>query len=661
MRVRRCGVVRTVPVDFRVDAGPHAKARRRHCLCGIVGTYNRQELDLRAALRLIAHRGPDDEGTYGDGPVQLGMRRLNIIDLAGSRQPLSNEDGSVVIVFNGEIYNYQELRASLRARGHTLRTDGDTETIVHLYEEYGPACVHLLRGMFAFIIWDRRRDRLFAARDRMGKKPLYYHWDEGKLALASEIKSLRLIPGVGRAIDPTALALYLAHRYVPGPRTIYEGVSCLPAGHTLTLEGGRLQVERYWETVMADAYDMDTLEEAADGLSRLLDESVRLRMIADVPLGALLSGGIDSAAIVALMARHSPRPVQTFTVGFEGARRDDGWGYDETKDARALASYFGTDHHELHVSADAVGLLPRLMWHFDEPVADPAALPTFLISEFARRSVTVALSGEGADELLGGYPRYAWASRAQRAGAFVPPPLARLAVSSLTSSPRLHRLHRPASLMLTPLSPEERYVTWTGGATLAQRLALLTTRTRYESPWAEAAGTGTSIDDLMRADIATWLVDDVLMKVDKMSMAASLELRAPFLDQNIVAYVASLPTRFKKPNPATKPLLRLAMRGVLPEETRRRRKHAFAVPVGEWLRDALAEMAADYLFPASHEDHGLLDRAVLRALYDDHREGRADHAVVLWTVLCFEVWHREVFLQPTRSFEASARPAFSTV
>jgi len=434
---------------------------------------------------------------------------------------------------------------------------------------------------------------------------------------------------------------------VPGPRTMYRGVSALQPGHTLTLKSGELRVERYWAPVLGAAYTELTREQAADELYRLLDEAVRLHMIADVPLGLLLSSGIDSASILGLMSRHSARPVQTFTVGFNYARSHEGADYDETAGARAIAAHFGADHHEVHVTASAAELLPRLMWHFDQPVADPAALPTFQISEFARRSVTVAISGEGADELLGGYPRYYWATRAQRLQKVLPGPLARAVVSATMTHLPAER-ERQLRLLLEPQSPAARHVAWTRGATAAQRLALLRARTGAPLAYGPHAGAGTSVHDLMRADMATWLVDDVLMKADKMSMAASLELRVPFLDHHIVEFITALPEAYKQPFPKTKPLLRQAMRRLLPESVLHTRKRAFSVPIAEWLRGDLCERAAALLL-SPERDHGLLDRAQIQRLWAEHLAETHNHAVLLWTLLCFETWYDEVFLRPDRT------------
>ncbi len=618
-------------------------------MCGIVGFHGFERPLVRDALAQLVHRGPDDDGVYADGPICLGMRRLSIIDVAGSQQPIFNEDRSLAIVFNGEIYNYQELQRSLAAKGHSFRTHGDTEMIVHLYEEYGPACVHLLRGMFAFAIWNTRDGSLFLARDRLGIKPLYYHWDGRRLAFASEIKALRVVPGIGRALDPGAIDGYLAYRYVPGPRTMYQDILKLQPGHTLILRDGELNVARYWAPALGNAYAELSRDEAAHEIYRLLDEAVRLHMIADVPLGVLLSSGIDSASLLGLMSQHSTRPVQAFTVGFNYAHTQDGGDYDETAQARAIAAHFGADYHEIHVTSSVVDLLPKLMWHFDQPVADPAALPTFQISEFARRSVTVALSGEGADELLGGYPRYYWATHAQRLQNILPPVLSRALVGAAAGLPfaRSPERQRQLRLLLEPQSPVARHVAWTRGAGAAQRAALLSVRSPEPLAYGRYIGAGTSVHDLMRADLAVWLVDDVLTKADRMSMAASLELRVPFLDHRIVEFATALPEAFKQPFPRTKPLLRQAMRPLLPESVLGTRKRAFSVPIAEWLRGDLRAMAADQLLSPAH-DHGLFDRAQIRHLWDEHLSASRNHAVVLWTLLCFETWYDEVFLRPER-------------
>jgi len=615
-------------------------------MCGIVGAWGFDHARMDAALRLIFHRGPDDLGVLHDGDLCLGMRRLSIIDVAGSNQPIFNEDGSVGIVFNGELYNYHELQRSLVAKGHTLRTAGDTEMIVHLYEEYGPACVHLLRGMFAFAIWDRTRQTLFLARDRLGIKPLYYHWDGQRLAFASEIKALRVWEGVGRRIDTVALEHYLAYRYVPGPRTMYQGILKLQPGHTLLLHDGALRIDQYWAPVVESAYAELTEQDAAHELYRLLDEAVSQHMVADVPLGALLSSGIDSASVVALMSQHSMRPVQTFTVGFGFGQAQDGTSYDETQGARAVAAYFGADHHEVRVGAAAADLLPKLMWHFDEPVADPAALPTFLISRFARRSVTVALSGEGADELLGGYPRYYWATRAQRLQEVLPTGLATALTRGLEGVIRAPERRRRLRLLLGPATAAQRHVAWTGGLAAAGA-ALLPDCAGEPPPQHAYLGTGKKLHDPMRTDMATWLVDDVLMKADKMSMAASLELRVPFLDHRLVEFVTSLPEAFKRPMPTTKPLLRRAMRPLLPAAVLQTRKNAFRVPIAEWLRGELRGMVQERVLDVNAAgDHGLFDRVAVRGLWQEHQTQRQDHALGLWSLLCFEVWYDAVFRRP---------------
>jgi asparagine synthase (glutamine-hydrolysing) len=556
----------------------------------------------------------------------------------------------MAVIFNGEIYNYQALRDLLRRAGHHLRTSGDTETIVHLYEEYGPACVHVLRGMFAFALWDLQRQTLFIARDRLGIKPLYYSWDGTRLAFASEIKALRVCPALGRSLDPVALDQYLACQYVPGPRTMYEGIAKLQPGHSLLARPGACTVERYWSPVIASPAKHASRQEMAHELYRLLDDAVKCHLVADVPLGGLLSGGIDSASIVGLMAAHSSRRVRTFTVGFANAGSSGSRRLDETAPARAVAAFFDTEHEQIQVDATAVDLLPGMMWHCDEPVADPAVLPTYLISRFARNSITVALSGEGADEFLGGYPRYTWATRAQRVQALLPAPLPALTYQALCLIARDPARRRRLALLLAPMSPVERHIAWTGGLSATGRAGILDKQAVADLPHAWYLGPGIQVSDLMRADVATWLADDVLMKSDKMSMAAGLELRVPFLDHPLVEFVASLPESLKQPVPQTKPLLRHAMQPLLPPAALHARKHAFHVPVAAWLRRDLTSLAIDRLLsPSGSAEHGLFDRAFIRRLWTTHSAGRADHATVLWTLLCFEIWYQEVFLQPWRS------------
>jgi asparagine synthase (glutamine-hydrolysing) len=619
-------------------------------MCGIAGFLGFDTSYLEQALALLTHRGPDDRGRLASGPLEMGMTRLSVIDVGGSKQPIFNEDGSLALIFNGEIYNYQELHDRLGRAGHRLQTDGDTETIVHLYEEYGPACVHMLRGMFAFAIWDRPRQSLLLARDRLGIKPLYYSWDGQHLAFASEIKALRVCPSIGRAIDPVALEHYLGCQYVPGPRTMYAGIFKLQPGHYLHVRQGQCTVKQYWAPVIEPAVKDWSRHDMAGELYRLLSSAVRSHMVADVPLGGLLSGGIDSATIVGLMATYSSRRVQTFTVGFNSASGKAGAWADETEQARAVAHFFDTDHHHICVDASAASLLPGLMWHFDEPVADPAALPTYLLSRFARNSITVALSGEGADEFLGGYPRYAWATRAQRLQQRVPAPVGSMAYQALRLFVRDPDLRRRIGLIVTPMSPIQRHVAWTGGLTAPQRADLLAKRRVTELPHADHLGDGLCASDLMRADVATWLVDDVLMKSDKMSMAASLELRVPFLDHPLVEFVTSLPEALKQPAPQTKPLLREAMKPLLPPAALHARKRAFHVPVADWLRTDLASLALERLVsPPAASDHGLFDRSAVWRLWTAHRSGREDHAAILWSLLCFEIWYQEVFLQPLRS------------
>ncbi len=522
-------------------------------ICGVIGIVD--PYVPRHMTRTMVHRGPDDEGFHVADGVGLGVRRLSIIDVPGGHQPIANEDGTVVVVFNGEIYNHRELRARLETKGHHFATRSDTEVLVHLYEEYSDALVHLLQGMFAFAIWDANRHRLLLARDRVGIKPLYYTETRDVLVFASEAKALFEHPDVKPEVDLDALDIYLSLRYVPGPDTLFRGVKKLPSGHLLTRENGRTEVRRYWELVLGDFPPAVHLEEAVEEFSALLRETVRAHLISDVPIGVLLSGGLDSSAVTALAGLASARPATTFTVGFDlpGA-------HNELAEARATARHLGTDHHELVIKPDAAELLPRLARHLDEPVADPAALPTYLICRFARESVPVVLTGEGGDELLAGYPRYVWFSRARRLQDALPRwlredvllPLGRLA-------PLGHRYHRALDNLLAERDDAVRHLHWVAGLDPALRPALLSSdvlaahrhgrATALLKPYFGAGASGSVVQQLMTLDVHTWLVDDVLHKVDRMSMAASVEAGVPFPDPRLVWFVAPLPLRLEVPQP----------------------------------------------------------------------------------------------------------------
>jgi asparagine synthase (glutamine-hydrolysing) len=627
-------------------------------MCGICGIAGQSDPELvRRMTGTMVHRGPDDAGCFADGAVSLGMRRLSIIDVAGGRQPVCNEDETVWIVYNGEIYNFQELRKRLEGKGHRFRSRTDTEVILHAFEEYGEACVHLFRGMFAFALWDARDQTLRLCRDRLGIKPLYYALAGNSLIFGSEIKAILEHPGVPRILDPVALDLYLTFQYVPGPRTLFQGIQKLPPGHWLRWRDGSLSLQRYWEVVIEDAEPGVTEEEAAEEFRERLEEAVRLRLISDVPLGALLSGGIDSSSVVALMQRLEPNAVKTFTVGFD-VPGDPG----EIAEARAIASALGTDHHEIIVGASEARDLARLIWHMDEPIADRAALPTYFVCRLARELVTVVLTGEGGDELLGGYPRYSWFRIAERLRPWIPSfrvdgPVLRF-LGALAGS-RGNRLRQ----ILADLSPLQRHIAWVANFGEQEKRDVYTSDfaatlptdgpIRLIAPYFTQEVPQDPIQRLMRLDVHTWLVDDILTKVDKMSMATSVEARVPLLDHQLVEFVATLPIGMKVRNLGTKRLLRQAVAEVVPAAGVRRPKRAFQVPVGAWLRNGLRELAGDTLLSQRCRERGYFRPEAVRRLLDEHLNGMADRNQQIWNLLCLELWHR-VFLDQSTTFDSSS-------
>jgi len=621
-------------------------------MCGIAGKI---ALDGRALVdedllwrmtEAIRHRGPDDGGVWTDGTVGLGARRLAIIDVSDrGHQPMTNEDGAIRLVFNGEIYNFAAIRRDLEARGHRFRSNTDTETIVHLYEEEGVACVERLRGMFAFALWDAPRRRLLLARDRLGKKPLFYYNDPRQFLFASAPKAILQDPSVATEPDPQAIHHYLTYGYVPGPLAAFEGFRKLPPAHYLLLEDGRATIHRYWSLHYLPKR-RGSEAELGEELLALLEEAVSLRMRSDVPLGALLSGGIDSSAVVALMRRRTSGAVRTFSIGSDHAE------YDELPFARAVAARFGTDHHELVVKPDAVAALPHLAWHYDEPFADSSALPSFALCGLARRHVTVALNGDGGDENLLGYQRYlatVVAGRIDRVPAALRGAVVGLASALPRTGPRNagSRWRRLATVL--PLEPKRRYLQW------------LTAddgwKTRLYSPEFEDITKGndsfdvlaaaysrsdapTFLEQTAHADVQLYLPDDLLVKMDVASMASSLEVRSPFLDHQVVEFAASLPPGLKIRGLTQKYLLKRAMQGILPDEVVRRRKRGFGVPIDHWFRHELREMAYDVLLDARARARGYFRPEALRRYLDDHVQGRADHHFRLWTLLMLELWHR---------------------
>jgi asparagine synthase (glutamine-hydrolysing) len=616
-------------------------------MCGICGVACAEQdgaPDLEVVARMsrrLTHRGPDDDGLFHSGPVALAARRLSIIDLDHGHQPIANEDGGVVVVQNGEIYNYRELKRELERRGHRFATDCDTEVLVHLYEEHGDAFVERLRGMFALALWDQREGRLLLARDRFGIKPLYYRLLDGSLSFASELKAMLEQPGFSRAIDSRAVAAYLAFNSIPAPLTIFAEARKLPPGYLLSWRDGAVELSRYARPrpVAADQVREGTAAELAAELREVLRDSVRAHLVADVPVGILLSGGIDSGGITALAATESTQPVKTFSIGFEES------GFDELSRARMVAERFGTDHHELVVRPDAVELLPRLVESFDEPFGDSSALPTFLVSELASGEVKVALSGEGGDELFGGYHTYVADQLAPKLGRLAA--LASPLVEALPSSDarvgfdyKAKRFARAAA-KVDPLerhhawkeifSPELRYSLLAGDDTGWDPVDL------YRERYAETGG-AEPLARMQDVDLGIYLVDDLLVKTDRLSMAHSLELRVPFLDQRVAEFALGLPTRLKVRGFAKKRLLRRAVAPLLPKEIVRGRKQGFSIPLAVWLRGPLEPFAREVLSTAALERQGCLDPAAVTPLLDRHCSGREDLSRQLWGLMAFTLW-----------------------
>jgi asparagine synthase (glutamine-hydrolysing) len=605
-------------------------------VCGIAGMASRTgAVDperLRAMSATLVHRGPDSDGELLDGPVGLAARRLSIIDLEGGDQPIANEDGTVHVVQNGEIYNFRELRPELEQAGHRFSTRSDTEVLVHLYEEHGEGFAERLRGMFAVAIWDSRRRRLVVARDRFGIKPLYYRDESGELMFASELRALPR-----GEVDPDALEAFLAFNSVPAPFSIFAGTYKLPAGHLLVWKDGETRVERYARPVPAEVRDEDSAELAEELRARLRD-SVRAHLIADVPVGVLLSGGVDSSLLAALAAQESGEGVHTFSIGFEER------SFDELDDARSVASMYGTRHEELTLRPDAALLLPRLAETFDEPFADSSALPTYLVSELAARHVKVALSGEGGDELFGGYYTYAADLLALRVGRFAP--VVKPLVERLPSSSRRASFDYKAKRFVrgAALPPLERHHAWKEIFSPDVRAELTGRRSGYDpvdllrARFGETEGSEL-LTRLQDVDLGTYLVDDLLVKTDRASMAHSLEARVPYLDPVVAGLAQSLPTRLKVRGLQKKVLLRKAAAPLLPRRIVYGRKRGFSIPAAAWLRGELEPFARDVLAPDRLRRQGFFRPELVERLIDSHVAGEEDLSRQLWGLLAFTLWH----------------------
>jgi asparagine synthase (glutamine-hydrolysing) len=604
------------------------------------GDEERRDL-MHRMCEAIRHRGPDDEGVLVEPGAALGMRRLSIIDLSTGHQPIHNEEATVSVVFNGEIYNFRELRSELESAGHRFATATDTEVIVHAYEQWGARAITRLRGMFAFAIWDRRSRTLLAARDRIGIKPLHYALTGQRLYFGSEIKSLLCAPDVTRELDPAALDHYLSFLYTPRDGSIFTQIRKLPPGHVLTFSDGRLRVERYWQ-LPADEPFAGSDEDAVAGLRDVLTGAVRSHLVSDVPVGAFLSGGIDSSVVVALMAEASATRVKTFSIGFDEP------AYDELAYARRVADHFGTDHHEFVVKPDAVRILDRLVSHFDEPFADSSAIPTWYVSELAGRHVTVVLSGDGGDELFGGYDRYLAHPRVAQFDRYCPRPVQKVAARMAAGLP--HGTRGRNLLRHIGRGPRGRYLDAIRFFGVDEKPALFSPELRalLRGPDAEtrlaahferfAALPWPS--QLMRFDAETYLPEDVLTKVDRMSMAHSIESRVPLLDNAVIQFASSLPPTLKIRNGRRKHVLKEVAARLLPEAILTRPKQGFGVPLGLWFRGDERELFADTLLSARSLQRGYFQPAFVRQLVDEHVRGRRDHTLRLWQLVVFERWHR---------------------
>lgn len=631
-------------------------------MCGIAGQLRTdgRRVDPELVARMCAaleHRGPDSRGTHITDDVGFGIQRLRVIDLATGDQPIYNEDRSVVVVLNGEIYNFQELRARLRKAGHLFTSEGDTEVIVHLYEEEGLQCVRSLQGMFAFALWDQRRRRLLIARDRVGKKPLFYSYAERGITFASELRALLQDREIPREIDYQAIDCYLTYQYVPSPLSAFRAIRKLPPASTLVFEAGEIAISRYWDLDYAKKRPVPDIREIHEEVREAIRGATRRRMVADVPVGAFLSGGVDSSAIVAAMAESSSQPIKTFSIGF------DHQPFNELPFAKQIADRFATEHHEFVVKPDLAEMIPKVVRHYGEPFADSSAIPSFYVSELTRRHVTVALNGDGGDESFGGYNRYVSNLVAGRL-AGLPRPVRKIAGATGERIPqnrdmastrnRIKRLLRSLGM-----DGPQRYARHMSYFDRAQRDDAYTPEFKarigpsiapgvIEGPWHAASGKDL-IDVLMEVDVKTYLPGDLLVKMDIATMAHSLEARSPLLDPEVMELGASLPAHLKVRGTEKKVVLRDALRGWIPESILDRPKWGFAIPLAEWFRTDLQGYLADILFDPTTTARGYFREDVIREYFDSHVNGRMDNSPRLWALLVLELWHREFIDEPSRA------------
>ncbi len=623
-------------------------------MCGIVGIVRNdgKSIDEELLSRMnnaIRHRGPDDDGFYVNGSVGLGMRRLSIIDLKGGAQPIHNQDRSSWIVFNGEIYNYLELREKLEKLGHTFYTNSDTEAIVHAYDQFGADCPKHLRGMFAFAVWNERTQELFLARDRVGKKPLLYAHVNGQLIFASEFSALLLHPDVSRDIQPEALDYYLSFMCIPAPLTAYRAIRKLEPGHWLRWRRGEIELQRYWQPDFTKKINVSE-EEAGERTVAILRDAVKVRLMSEVPLGAFLSGGIDSSAVVALMSQESSERVKTFSIGF------DEQDFSELHHARRIAEHVGADHHEFIVRPDALEVLPTLVEHYGEPYADSSAVPTYYVAKETRKHVTVALNGDGGDESFAGYERYiamGLTEKYRRVPSFLRESVIKETVNLIPSSPTKRSRMKSAKRLLdaVALPRVDRYARWVSVFNDQTKQPLYSDFFKEQTQAADATGilgewfkraNGIGIlDAMLLTDQMTYLPNDLLVKVDIATMAVSLEARSPFLDHHVIEFAASLPQNLKLRRLTSKYLLKKVLRKLLPSENLNRRKMGFGVPVGHWFRGKMQPFLREVLLSEKAMRRGLFKPEAVRQLIELHVRGERDHSQQLWTLLMLELWFNQ--------------------
>ncbi len=621
-------------------------------MCGICGVIHRKKdhpvqfADVKKMCDVIKHRGPDDEGQYVHENVGLGMRRLSIIDLSTGHQPIFNEDRSMAIVFNGEIYNHKDIRKELEPKGHIFSTHTDTEAILHAYEEWGVECVTKLNGMFGFAIWDGRKDRLFVARDRVGIKPMYYYVDENQFVFGSELKSLVQLDSVPREIEPKALDTFLTFEYIPSPYSIFKNIFKLPPGHWMLYENGETKIRQYWQLTYQRSNASTT--ELERRLEELLEDAVNIRLMSDVPLGAFLSGGLDSSSIVAMMTRHQKDPVKSFSIGFDEAT------YNELPYARAIAEKFKTEHFEEIITPDAASLTEKILWMLDEPFGDFSVFPTYLVSEMARKNVTVVLSGDGGDELLAGYDTYI-AQGVARRYAKLPVFLRKGAIEPIVNAlPPTDKkkgfINKSKRFIEGARLPDPlQHVRWMIFLQRAEKELL------YSSDFSRSLNgynshgfiqeyfsqvTSTDpLDQMEYVDIKSYLVDDILVKVDRMSMANSLEARVPFLDHRFVEFAATIPSELRLNGKRTKHILKTSLQHVLPMDILERGKEGFSIPIKNWLKNELKPMMMSALSEQNIKDKGFFDPQYVNRLVDEHLKGRENHSHRIWALMVFHMWY----------------------